>query len=99
MGRVVFHIARRQDWEVAQTDGEYRVSTLGRSLSEVGFIHCSVSREQVLAVASAFYASVSEPLVRLTIDVERVGTRYATSSPATHPSRSRTSTDQYPSRR
>ncbi|MGZ8752464.1 MAG: DUF952 domain-containing protein [Acidimicrobiia bacterium] len=73
MGRLVFHIARRQDWEAAQIDCEYRVSTLGRSLDDVGFIHCSASRDQVLAVASAFYESVSEPLVLLTIEVDHVG--------------------------
>ncbi len=73
MSRVVFHLALASDWDDAQRDGEYRVSTLGRSLDEVGFIHASASLEQVLGVASAFYANASEPLVLLTIDVDRVG--------------------------
>jgi uncharacterized protein (DUF952 family) len=73
MSEVVFHIARKRDWNAAEADGEYRVSTLGRSLGEVGFIHCSASRDQVLAVASAFYANVPDSLLLLTVDLERVG--------------------------
>jgi uncharacterized protein (DUF952 family) len=73
VGRVVFHIALASDWKEAQGDGEYRVSTLGRSLDEVGFIHASSSRDQVLGVASAFYGNVAERLVLLTVDVDRVG--------------------------
>jgi uncharacterized protein (DUF952 family) len=72
-GRVAFHIALASDWDAATRAGEYRVSTLGRSLDEVGFIHASTSREQVLGVAAAFYADVTEPLVLLTIDVDSVG--------------------------
>jgi uncharacterized protein (DUF952 family) len=73
MSGVVFHIARRDDWEAARGDGEYRMSTLGRTLGDVGFIHCSASRAQVLAVAAAVYADVAEPLVLLSVDVDRVG--------------------------
>jgi uncharacterized protein (DUF952 family) len=73
VGRVVFHIALASDWEAAQRDGDYRVSTLGCSLDDVGFIHASTSREQVLGVASSFYTSVTEPLVVLSVDVDRVG--------------------------
>ncbi len=73
MGRVVFHIAFVSDWDAAQGDGEYRVSTRGRSLDEVGFIHASTSPEQTLGVASAFYGDVTEPLVLLTVDVDRIG--------------------------
>ena len=73
MGRVVFHIAFASDWNVAQRVGEYRVSTRGLSLDDVGFIHASTSREQTLGVASSFYGDVTEPLVLLCIDVARVG--------------------------
>jgi uncharacterized protein (DUF952 family) len=69
----VFHIALGSDWDAAQREGEYRVSTLGRSLDVVGFIHCSTSRAQVLGVAASFYANVSDPLVLLSVDVDRVG--------------------------
>jgi uncharacterized protein (DUF952 family) len=73
VGTEIFHIARRQDWEAAEEVGEHRVSTLGRSLNDVGFIHCSASRAQVLTVADKVYADLSEPLVLLVIDVDEVG--------------------------
>jgi uncharacterized protein (DUF952 family) len=37
----IFHIASRADWTAAKADGEYRISTLGRTLEDEGFIHCS----------------------------------------------------------
>jgi glutathione S-transferase len=70
---VVFHIAFASDWDTARQVGEYRVSTRGLSLDEVGFIHASTSREQTLSVASSFYGDVTEPLVLLSLDVDRVG--------------------------
>jgi glutathione S-transferase len=73
MGRVVFHIAFASDWDTARQVEEYRVSTRGLSLDEVGFIHASTSREQTLSVASTFYRDVTEPLVLLSVDVDRVG--------------------------
>ena len=63
----VFHIAKAADWRAAQEAGEYRVSTLGRSLDEVGFIHASFAH-QVPTVAEQVYGAVAEPLVLLTID-------------------------------
>ncbi len=46
--------------------GEYRVSTRGAMLDDVGFIHCSRA-EQVDGVRAMFYAGVSD-LLLLTID-------------------------------
>jgi uncharacterized protein (DUF952 family) len=66
-GEHVFHIALARDWSQAQERGDYRVSTLGRSLAEEGFIHFS-RRHQVAGVRAAFYADVGEPLVLLEID-------------------------------
>jgi glutathione S-transferase len=68
---LIFHLARTDDWVAAQLAGEYRISTLGLTLDEVGFIHCS-DAEQVDGVARAFYGDV-EDLVLLTIDTDRVG--------------------------
>ena len=62
----VFHLALPGDWAAAFQTGEYRVSTRGMSLDEVGFIHCS-TRNQVEATANRFYGDVDE-LVVLTID-------------------------------
>jgi uncharacterized protein (DUF952 family) len=55
----IFHIARAEDWESAQAAGSYRVSTLGRSLEEVGFIHCSFAH-QVEGTARMIYADEAD---------------------------------------
>ena len=68
----IFHIARAVDWEGAQGTGEYRVSTLGRTLEEEGFIHCSTGAAQGAGVLRNYYAHVEEPLVVLTIATARV---------------------------
>lgn len=70
---VIFHIAKRSDWDTAQAEGEYRVSTLGRTLDDEGFIHASSDREQTLWVANSFYANVDEPLVLLVVDETQAG--------------------------
>jgi uncharacterized protein (DUF952 family) len=66
-GEHVFHIALARDWSQAQERGDYRISTLGRSLAEEGFVHAS-RRHQVAGVRATFYADVGEPLVLLEID-------------------------------
>jgi uncharacterized protein (DUF952 family) len=65
---MIFHIARTSDWEVARAVGEYRISTLGRTLEQEGFIHCSATPDQCERVFDAFYNGVKAPLVLLTID-------------------------------
>jgi uncharacterized protein (DUF952 family) len=51
----LYHLALRDEWESALRDGEhYRRSTLGRSLDEVGYIHCSFPH-QVQPVADMAY--------------------------------------------
>jgi glutathione S-transferase len=62
----IFHLALPDDWAAALTEGEYRMSTRGLTLDDVGFIHCS-TREQVEATANGFYGDL-EQLVVLTID-------------------------------
>lgn len=68
----LFHIALASDWSAAQQAGEYRISTLGRTLDEVGFVHASYA-EQVAGVLAAFYSDVTEPLLLLAIDPARLG--------------------------
>lgn len=63
----LFHLALRRDWEGAQAAGEYRVSTLGRTLEQEGFVHLS-RRHQVQEVRDGYYAAVTEPLVLLEVD-------------------------------
>ena len=67
----IFHIASREDWASAQSVGEYRTSTRGLSLDDVGFIHCA-RRDQVEGVANTFYRGASD-LVLLEIDRQSVG--------------------------
>ncbi|MSQ23549.1 MAG: DUF952 domain-containing protein [Chloroflexi bacterium] len=52
--RFIFHIANPQAWIHAKQAGEYRISTLGRSLADIGFIHASLD-DQVEGVANAIY--------------------------------------------
>jgi glutathione S-transferase len=68
----IFHLALEREWREAEATGEYRRSTRGRSLDEVGFVHCSFA-EQVPTIGAAFYADAAEPLVLLEIDPARVG--------------------------
>ncbi|NBE97522.1 DUF952 domain-containing protein [Nonomuraea sp. KC401] len=68
MGAVtIHHLVLRADWDGALQAGEYRVSTLGRTLDEVGFIHCSRDMAQLRGVHAAFYTAVAEPLLVLDI--------------------------------
>ncbi len=63
---MIFHIALVDDWKAAQTAGDYRVSTRGRTLAQEGFIHAG-RLDQVVLVADSFYADVG-PVLLLTID-------------------------------
>jgi len=64
----IFHIARPADWEQAEAEGAYTVSTKGRTLTQEGFIHAS-DKHQVAVVANAFYRA-DEGLLVLVIDTE-----------------------------
>ena len=67
---MIFHLAVASEWEAAIDAGVYERSTLGRSLAEEGFIHCSYEH-QVATTASRFYAGRDDILV-LTIDPDLV---------------------------
>ncbi len=67
----IFHVATVADWEAARTSGSYTTSTLGRTLAEEGFIHASRA-DQWQGVRERFYADVTEPLVLLVIDTDRL---------------------------
>lgn len=69
MGQI-YHIAAAPDWEEAKRAGEYRISTRGKTLDEVGFIHAG-DAHQVAPVANAIYGD-DENLVVLVIDCARV---------------------------
>lgn len=71
MTEPIFHIALLRDWDAAREVGEYRVSTLGRTLEDEGFLHASYAG-QWPGVLEAFYGGVEEPLVLLEVDPERL---------------------------
>jgi uncharacterized protein (DUF952 family) len=66
----IFHISEASGWAEAQASGIYGRSTLGRTVDEEGFIHCSYWG-QVEAVANAYYAGQRD-LLLLVIDPARV---------------------------
>ncbi len=74
--RTVLHIAERADWEAARDAGRpYAISTRGRTLAEVGFVHASRDEEQAETVRRAFYADLDD-LVLLVVDTEGLDVRY-----------------------
>ena len=58
----LFHLALAQDWQAAQANGSYRISTRGLTLEQVGFIHCSW-QEQVASTYQRFYADAGDVLL------------------------------------
>jgi uncharacterized protein (DUF952 family) len=67
----ILHLASLSDWLDALVSGEYRVSTKGATLEDVGFIHAS-HPSQLAGVAAFLYADVEEPLCVLVMDEERI---------------------------
>ena len=67
----IFHVALASEWEEARTTGAYTTSTLGVTLEEEGFIHAS-REDQWQGVLERFYGGVTEPLVLLVIDTDRL---------------------------
>jgi len=67
----IYKIARVRDWEAAQETGEYRISTLGKSLEDEGFIHTSYA-EQVERIGALIYGKVTDELVVLVVDTAKV---------------------------
>jgi len=67
----IFHVTTADVWDAAVAEGEYRQSTLDRTLEEEGFIHCSTAA-QVPGTLRRFYQGIDD-LVRLEIDPDQVG--------------------------
>lgn len=65
----LYHLALAGEWDPAAA--EYRGSTIGRTLDEEGFVHCSTAA-QLRDTADRFYAGRSD-VVLLTIDPALVG--------------------------
>lgn len=73
MGRamLIFHVATHADWSGAQLEGAYRTSTLGKTLEDEGFIHCS-RYFQVDEVLKRHYRDYDARLTLLTINPRRL---------------------------
>jgi len=67
----IYHLAEPRHWDAARRTGSYAQSTLGRTMEQEGFIHCS-SAEQWPVVRRSFYAEHREPLLLLEIDEARL---------------------------
>lgn len=69
------HLALREDWEAASTRGEYRVSTRGQDVREVGFVHAS-RPDQLAGIRERFYADLPDAaLVVLDLDTRALADR------------------------
>jgi uncharacterized protein (DUF952 family) len=68
---LIYHVTEASTWAQARAAGDYRASTRGRTLTEVGFIHCSLGAV-ANDILNAFYRDADEDLVVLAIDEERV---------------------------
>lgn len=68
---VIYHLALRDEWaEAVASDGLYRRSTLGQSLDQVGFVHCS-KPHQAPIIADLVYRG-RDDVVLLTVDTSKV---------------------------
>ncbi len=68
---LIFHLALRDEWRQALESGDgYLRSTLGSSLDDVGFIHCSFAN-QVQKIADLVYSGRAD-VVLLVIDVAKL---------------------------
>ncbi|MFF4756011.1 DUF952 domain-containing protein [Streptomyces sp. NPDC002514] len=70
----ILHITERALWDAARERGTYEMSTRGRTLREVPFVHFS-SRAQLPRVAAFLYGSYDRPgdLVVLVVDPALLG--------------------------
>jgi uncharacterized protein (DUF952 family) len=82
----LLHLTEQASWDAARRTGTYAMSTRGRTLGEVGFIHCSL-RHQLRPTGERIYGDHPDPdaLVVLVIDSDRltVPVRYEAVEPGT----------------
>lgn len=69
--RYFFHLTTQQAWQEAQVVGSYSLSTKGKTLEEVGFLHASFA-DQLDQVAQSVFAGSTEALVVLHLDIEKL---------------------------
>lgn len=67
----IFHVATVADWQAARASGSYTTSTYGVTLAEQGYLHASHA-DQWEEVLARYYVGVTEPLVLLEIETDRL---------------------------
>ena len=65
------HLTTKQAWEDALKVGTYSLSTKGKTLEEVGFLHGSFA-DQVEEVAGFVFAGSTEELVFLHLNIDKL---------------------------
>ena len=65
------HLTTKQAWEDALKVGTYSLSTKGKTLEEVGFLHGSFA-DQVEEVAGFVFAGSTEDLIVLHLDMDKL---------------------------
>ena len=70
-GNTFLHLTTKQAWEDALKVGSYSLSTKGKTLEEVGFIHGSFA-DQVEVVAGFVFAGSTEDLVLLHLNIDEL---------------------------
>ncbi len=65
------HLTTKQAWEDALKVGSYSLSTKGKTLEEVGFIHGSFA-DQVEEVAGFVFTGSTEELVVLHLNIDKL---------------------------
>ncbi len=65
---IILHVIDREEWQATSLAPEYRPP----SFAAEGFIHCSASEAQALAVVARLFAGRSH-LLALEIDTDRLG--------------------------
>ena len=80
MAEPIYHCSLLADWQAAQAAGEYTISSRGLTLAQEGFIHACYAH-QVDGVRRRFYSDVTEPMVLLRIDPDRLTVPVVPESP------------------
>ena len=70
-GNTFLHLTTKQAWEDSLKLGIYSLSTKGKTLEEVGFIHGSFA-DQVEEVAGFVFAGSTEELVILHLNIDKL---------------------------
>ena len=82
MTELIYHIALAADWATAMGVGDYRISTIGRTLEQEGFLHFCRTAGQLAGVAQRYYGDVTDPLCLLTVDTGLLTVPIVDESPA-----------------